>query len=304
MTVLVQHHSNGCESYHLMAASCNGNHESLALLVSMGFDQELSAAALVVSAGNVESAINYLTDEAAEAVLRAEASRLSSAGGGNGSMDLSLGTTKPVVLATSSQYSFDGGQSACTCMALEIAQELVMSDNPSAALSSTLLDRSLRRGVEIYTSILTSSTEHMSAEEAWTQFSNLKLEGEIVQGVLSHDRSHPQGLMSLLSGRCSTVSRVEQLGKGWLFVVLTKTPETVLLCLSQQDGFWLVDSHPRPNIWPDAIYAYAKHHASLEELVASVNLIFPIVDLGSDVPELMTVMYNSFDLYTFVKKPT
>jgi hypothetical protein len=270
----------------------------------MGFDQELSAAALVVSAGNVESAINYLTDDAAEAVLRAEASRLSSAGGGSGSMDLSLGTTKPMVLATSSQYSFDGGQSACTCMALEIAQELVMSDHPSSALSSTLLDRALRRGVDIYTSILTSSTEHMSAEEAWTQFSNLKLDGEIVQGVLSHDPSHPQGLMSLLSGRCSTVRRDEQRGNDWLFVVLTKTPETVLLCLSRQDGFWLVDSHPRPNIWPDAIYAYAKHHASLDELVASVNLIFPTVDLGSDVPELMTVMYNSFDLYTFVKTPT
>jgi hypothetical protein len=28
------------------------------------------------------------------------------------------------------------------------------------------------------------------------------------------------------------------------------------------------------------------------------------VDLGPDVPELMAVMYNSFDLYTFVKKPT
>lgn len=281
------------------------NDDALALLVSMGFDQDLSSAALVVSAGNVESAINYLTDEAAEAVLRAEASRLSNAAGdGYGSVISNLSISKPMVVAGSSQYSFDGGRSACTCMALEIAQGLLMSDDPSSALSSTFLDRSLRRGVEIYTSILTSSTEHMSAEEAWTQFSNLKLQGEIVQGVLSRDPSQPQGLLSLLRGRCSAAPQDEQRGHDWVFVVLTKTPETVLLCLSRRDGYWLVDSHPRPNIWPDAIHAYAKHHASLEEIVASVNLIFPFVDLGSDVPELMAVMYNSFDLYTFAKKPT
>lgn len=298
-------------AYHVMIMmastddSCTSNHEALALLVSMGFDQELSAAALAVSGGNVESAINYLTDETAEAVLRAEVvSRLSSSAAGGGSMDSNRRMRKPMIVANSSQYSYDGGQSACTCMALEIAQGLVMSDEPASALSSTFLDRSLRRGLEIYTTILTSPTEHMSAEDSWTQFSNLKLQGEIVQGVLSHDPMHPQGLRSLLSGRCSSATQDEHHGNDWVFVVLTKTPETVLLCLSRRDGYWLVDSHPRPNIWPDAVNAYAKHHASLEEMVASVNLIFPIVDLGPDVPELMAVMYNSFDLYTFVKKPT
>jgi hypothetical protein len=252
----------------------------------------------------VESAINYLTDETAEAVLRAEVSRLSSSAAVGGSMDSNRSMTKPMVVANCSQYSFDGGQSACTCMALEIAQGLVMSDEPTSALSSTFLDGSLRRGVEIYTTIMTSSTEHMSAEDAWTQFSNLKLKGEIVQGVLFHDPSHPQGLLSLLRGRCAIASEDEQHGNDWVFVVLTKTPETVLLCLSRRDGYWLIDSHPRPNTWPDAVNAYAKHHASLEKMVESVNLIFPIVDLGPDVPELMSVMYNSFDLYTFVKKPT
>jgi hypothetical protein len=190
-------------------------------------------------------------------------------------------------------------------MALEIAQDLLLSGDPMSELSQEFLDSALRRGVEVYRSILTSSMEHTSAEETWTLFPHLKLQGEIVQGVLSHDPSHPQGLGQLLRGLSvghqASIPSIAEEGRDWVYVVLIKSPETILLCLSAHE-YVLVDSHPRPHLWPDAIHAYAKRHRTLEGLVESVQTVFPIVDLGPDVPELMSIMYNSFDLYFFIKK--
>jgi hypothetical protein len=267
----------------------------------MGFDLDLASAALTVARGNIESAINYLTDETARSVVEAAATSHNCASSAMLPSHSSTGNmSRSLIVANTSQYSFDGGQSACTCIALEIAERLLLSADPLSELSPALIDNAMRRGVEIYESILTSSADHMSAEDAWTHFANLKLQGDIVQGVLSHDPSHPQGLaeiLSRISGPTASASANER-GKDCVFVVLTKTPESILLCLSRQ-GYLLIDSHPRPHIWPDAIHAYARRHKTLEELVASVHLVFPIVDLGSDVPDLMSVMYNSFDLYVF-----
>jgi hypothetical protein len=284
------------------------NDESLELLVSMGFDLDLASAALAVARGNLENAINYLTDETARSVVEASVTSCSQncasfAEPSSHSSSSDVGSS--LIVASTSQYSFDGGQSACTCIALEIAEKLVLSVDPLSELSPTFLDTALRRGIEIYESILTSSVNHMSAEDAWTHFSYLKLQGEIIQGVLSRDPSHPQGLTEILRRiYCPTSSAsATEYGKDWVFVVLTKTPESILLCLSRH-GYVLIDSHPRPHIWPDAFHAYAKRHKALEELVSSVQLVFPIVDLGPGVPDLMSIMYNSFDLYVFTKNPT
>ena len=73
--------------------------------------------------------------------------------------------------------------------------------------------------------------------------------------------------------------------------------------------FYLIDTHPRPH-WlfgsstttsspqHQHQHSYALECASLSDLVACCHQLFPVVQLGSDVSELVAMMYNSFDLYT------
>ena len=180
-----------------------------------------------------------------------------------------------------SQYSVESGRSACTCIALTGAN--LYLQNP--AISSDLLRNMVMQGVDTYQRISQSESgiDHMSAEEVLNQNAfPLQVIGGVRQGVLSYDSDYPLGLKALL-GACQA--------EGARVVLITKTPETVVVCLDQ---FALLDSHPRP---PMASNAYAKTHGSLEDLVQTLQSIFPPTELGSDVPEMMAMMYNSFDLY-------
>jgi hypothetical protein len=157
----------------------------------------------------------------------------------------------------------------------------------------------ITQGVATYEQLSASSpVEHLSAEELLEKegsrdFFSVRSIG-IWQGVLSDQLHHPMGLKVLLD-----VIREEQPRDQWMTVLLTKTPETVLLCFPPKIGpnsaFWLIDSHPRPQFGVDS--AYAKLHDSLDGLWMSLQAIFPTTDLGPDIPEMMATMYNSFDLY-------
>ena len=169
-----------------------------------------------------------------------------------------------VVMGTLSQYSVPNGRSACTYMALAGATQFLQQQQqqatiPSvnsaaagaAASSSTtttrasvvvdaaFLDNIVRQGSQIYNnaqqrrqqtnpSASADSVEHASAEEALSTgdvFPHLRLQpGGIRQGILSHDFNHPMGLSALLAA-------CQQQSSSWTCVVVTKTPETVLICL-------------------------------------------------------------------------
>ena len=43
--------------------------------------------------------------------------------------------------------------------------------------------------------------------------------------------------------------------------------------------------------------AYAKLHDNLNDLIDTIQIIFPPTALDPDIPEMMAMMYNSFDLY-------
>jgi hypothetical protein len=114
------------------------------------------------------------------------------------------------------------------------------------------------------------------------------------------------GLESTLS-QCQLDAMDKQ---SYIAVVITKPPETVLVLIppasshsssSSSHPYVLLDSHPRPQQlsphYPTG--SYALHHSSLRDLVTSLQQIFPVVELGSDVPEMMAMMYNSFDAYPF-----
>ena len=234
-----------------------------------------------------------------------------------------------------SQYSIENGRSACTCIALAAANEVLkgiiatttmakqQQQQPyvtmETILSQDCLQTIIVQGVELYNNLLLvdPSMEHKSAEEVLVTgcFPDLQQHGVVQQGILSSSssqqqrssaNSEPLGLYNLL--RTSQDGRAE--GAEWTCALITKPPETVLVVLpplvAPRDTtsgtplpFVLVDSHPRPQQF-GAHQAYARFHTSLDDLVQeSLNRIFPCTNLGPDIPPLMAAMYNQFDLYCF-----
>lgn len=124
--------------------------------------------------------------------------------------------------------------------------------------------------------------------------STLQQIGEPNLGILSNSTDHPLGLEAILY-HC-------QDQQSYIAAVVTKPPETVLVLLpphssSSASYIFLLDSHPRPHQLSPHYPAgsYALIHPTLAGLVASLKEIFPVMDLGDDVPEMMSMMYNSFE---------
>lgn len=278
--------------------------DAMAMLTAMGFDAAQAASALSVTAGNVEQAANFLLSGGSVSGVES--------GGGADTSGGGRGTMIEQVQGTISQYSVENGRSACTCMALEAAtcflSRALVDYNSDCTVDAAFLDTMVQAGSAAYSQLIqqnnsssAAAVEHTSAEDALQSglFSSVQLpEGGIRQGMLSNDPRHPLGLLAVLSD-CQSATH-------WTCVVMTKTPETVLLCLPpSNDGsgstssnkYLLIDSHPRPAQF-GADQAYARMHSSLQDMiVSSLQIIFPVTDLGADVPELMAVIYNSFDLY-------
>lgn len=301
--------------------------EKISMLVAMGFEESAAASALDRCGGHLEQAANHLlgggggSSDASGAPPAAAAAPPSShatatatssggggGGGGGGSSSLSSQDDAVVMVnAPISQYSVDNGRSACTCIALSAAQDFLSrirtSSSASSIVTSEFLQTAILQGVEKYNAmrLVDPTVEHKSAEEVLQSgaFPSLST-GTIQQGMLSRTSSeHPQSLQGLLA--------TSQDPNEWTCVLITKTPETVLVCLpptsqaTSSSSFILIDSHPRPQQFPGgALEAYARLHSSLSSLVeSSLQVIFPYTDLGPDVPELMAAMYNQFDLYRF-----
>ena len=269
-----------------------GNHdEAMSQLIAMGFDANQARESLNAHNGNLEFAVNHL---------------LMGAGGGYSNHDppvsyvqfhsSSSGDNASTVVGPISQYSIDNGRSACTCIALTAASMFFTTLD----VTPDLLHNMILQGIQTYEQISNhdATVEHLSAEEVLQSHSSLfplKSLG-VRQGMLTNDdqSNHPLSLLVLLQ----SIEKERPDHDSWLVVLMTKTPETVLLCLPPKNShgtFWLLDSHPRPQFRLDS--AYAKPHSSLEELVSSLKQIFVATDLGPDISEMMAMMYNSFDLY-------
>ena len=274
----------------------------LVTLTSMGFDLDVARSALVACNGDVERAIEYCLGGGG-GIPAPDATAASAAGGG--------GTGTLIRASDVSQYTFGSdGRSACTCIALQYAERFLQATSQSAQASATsadaiigesFLSEGLNRGVDLYKAIKaggSTSVEHMSAEEVLGNvhgkqaFASLKLDAPVRQGVLSSDPSSPLGMQAVLAG-CQSDSH-------WVAVVITKSPETVVVALPPSSPhsasqYALLDSHPRPHLGADGSYAMA--HDNMGSLVRTLYEIFPFTDLGNDVGEMMQMMYNSFDAY-------
>ncbi len=277
------------------------NDDNVAQLTSMGFLESQAQEALTVCNGDMEAAVNYILGVAVPMETAAAAAEPPP-----NTAVLSAQADGGFIQCTRSQYSVDQGRSACTCIALTAATKFLKDPN----VTKDFLEDVLTQGVANYQQLMQQSSspiEHLSAEEVLqmdfskTFFPLQSLPGDIRQGILSNDFFHPLGLKSLLEG-----IRSEQPNEQWMAVLITKTPETVLLCFPPQScfpsAFWLIDSHPRPQLGVES--AYAKLHPSLDALWMSLQAIFPCTELGPDIPEMMAMMYNSFDFYPLLLQVT
>ena len=197
-----------------------------------------------------------------------------------------------------------------------------------------------------------NSVEHLSADEVLLkdderptigisrlfdiQLSAVDGGQRVRQGALSRDEEHSLGMKSVLKGLVNDVrmerrqrdrqkerkgnddgdSKIDNIDPPpMICILLTKSPETVLLCLppfdyehntknGSNDGvetpkkkYWLIDSHPRPQLRRGVENSYAKPHDTFDSLLRTIRNIFPFTDLGPDIPSTMSDFYNMFDLY-------
>ena len=284
--------------------------EKTAKLVSMGFQKSSSQRAIMESGGNLEVAVNSLLSLGTVDDTQCEEKQRAVPDSSVRARGRDIETTIQCEL---SQYNVPDGRSACTCIALNAAQDFLLSVSTisSSSLSSSakskciiqkkfsseFLQNMILSGVSVYNQVKSSheGLEHLSAEEVLNtvSFPSLVLKGSIRQGVLS--RNDDLGLMSQLracreEGDCMT----------WTAVIISKTPETVCVCIPPTMPkflpYILIDSHPRPNQL-HINGSYIKFHDTIEDLVNTLYLLFPCTDLGPGVSDVMAMMYNSFDLY-------
>lgn len=274
--------------------------EKLNLVVSMGFHEQSAAEALRRYAGDVNAAVNLL--------LASSGADITTEASGSAFTSNQISTTQ----TSMSQYSLPNGRSACTFIALNATSTILSylqgsEMNLKAFLTDVELQSILLRGCDIYNDTwnTTQEIEHSSVEEVLKKISSFDvniLNGNIMQGILSHDVDSPLGMRSILQ-QCQRDARNSK--QDFICVVLTKSPETVCVILPSQaaqkeNAYVLVDSHPRPSLSTNGMYA--RFHNSLDSLVGDLVTIFPVVDLGNDVGEMMAAMYNSFDVYPLVRK--
>jgi hypothetical protein len=278
--------------------------DKISLMISMGFDKDSARRFLMEAGGDLEIAI--------EKALSQGQDHSTFTSGPCRNQDLSHDTE--IVSALISQYSLDG-RSACTCIALRAASDLLhafsKTDTPSEIkrlITTECLETIITKGCNDYHCLKkrnksngSDDHDHMSAENVLKEahdcgiFYRLTSICDVRQGILNHSVI---GMYQIL-GDCYQESRLKNDSK-WTAVVITKVPETICVFLPpsnvhKEHKFLLLDSHSRPSFGIQGGYVWFCD--SLEALVQKISVLFPFLDMGND--NFMSQMYNAFDVYTF-----
>ena len=304
--------------------------DSISLLMSMGFESSQAKQALKICDGNVQRAVECLLGGNLADISTANASLSTSSNDGG---------ANSIIQSEVTQYSNPLGRSACTAIALTLAHkslELLNIDpvaTPELRIESALLTTSINEGIQLYSNLIANHNcsgcaEHSSVEDLLNACSTLGnnennyimyalklLPNSPRQGILSSNNDQHNNVMGLeaLLAQCQTDAATVTEKQAYIAVVITKPPETILVILPNNDTasttttttstskYILIDSHPRPQQlsphYPTG--SYALFHPTLSSLVSSLKELFPVTELGDGVPELMQMMYNSFDVYPF-----
>lgn len=183
-----------------------------------------------------------------------------------------------------SQYdpSFDGrGTSACTCICLEAAARLLPLKS-LRQINPQMIDTILKKGVNAYQRF--SSVDHTSVDNY--DLSNFELRRLVFRDGVSLKDDPYSGMVSSLGDMLKKAERdLPKLAA----LVLTKTPESVLIMIKPSGEFWLFDSHSR-----NGSHAYVEKFENAGKLTERLDEMFPFFDTGDHGQNFIL---NSFNAY-------
>ena len=194
---------------------------------------------------------------------------------------------RTVCTGSISQYSMDGGSSACTSICLIAAHRLLTSGDITTIRGSDL-DEILVAGVEKHSK---HGMEQTGISDLWAlpTYADLQCSlqlHESCQGFLEGERSAAGYLPALQRALNGTAGLS-------VAALITKTPET-FLCLSTPAGLFLFDSHGQSHEKEKRVYL--KEFDSIEELANGLLIKYPFQDFGVD-QGFLAEMYNTFDIH-------
>jgi hypothetical protein len=244
---------------------------------SMGFTAGQIAQAMALCDNNSETALELLLSGAIA--------------DDEGLPPLPAGSQPMVRQCTISQYSLEGGQSACTVISTMLATEALRALTRPQCNNVSLVELfqdTIQRGVAL--AVSNDSYQHLSCEEALLLLpaeSRLVQRGPVLQGLLDQP-----GCFADILRRARAAA-----GSDVLAVVLTKPPESVCVVLSPTTSY-LFDSHARPSLGLSCAYVVESpsEQAVLERLVG----LFPPFPVD-DLDEMQRLMYNGVDATVFTR---
>lgn len=305
--------------------------DSISLLMSMGFDSSQAQQALKICDGNVQRAVECLLGGNLFSAANASLSTSSNDGGVNNIIQSEITQySNPLGRSACTAIALTLAHKSLELLNIDPVA------SPELRIDSALLTTSINEGIQLYSNLIANNNsnggaEHSSVEDLLNACSTLgnndnnnniisklkMLPNSPRQGILSSNNDQHNNMMGLeaLLAQCqmdAATAVTEQ--QPYIAVVITKPPETILVILpnnntaststtisTNTNKYILIDSHPRPQQlsphYPTG--SYALFHPTLSSLVSSLKELFPVTELGDGVPELMQMMYNSFDVYPF-----
>ena len=199
-----------------------------------------------------------------------------------------------VVRGSKSQYTFEGGEVACTSICLVAAKNLlILNPNEWNTIHAKTLDHWIEEGIARHRA---HGTKHSSVEQIWGLQLFADVAGALemgcpLQGTMSNQDTLRTALQQ--AHEFAFQGRTNQS----LAVVFTKSGETVLCATDRFASEWLLmDSHGQSHEKDKR--AYIKIFQSLDAVVAFLLKKYPSQNFGDGL--LQSEMYDLFEVFPIV----
>jgi len=195
-----------------------------------------------------------------------------------------------------SQYSFEGGRSACTIIATIAAAEVLGGADED--FNESNIGKWVSQGVECYGSIISSggsSQEHTSLDDIWGHEALRPITGNLERGALINGAVSLSAFQGMIRDARNFASQAGSPQEGGFDValVITKPPETIMLALCHGSSeSILFDSHNRPMRGFEG--AHALRFKTDDDAAAGLCEPFPAVQ-GMEDFGFAGEMMNQFD---------
>ncbi|CAB9523693.1 Paired AMPhipathic helix protein [Seminavis robusta] len=212
-----------------------------------------------------------------------------------GFQDAPMGTL--VAQASCTQFSIEGGRSACTSICLFAAAQL-LSRIPTH-INTELLDTWLQMGVLLHRNV--TAHDHTSVDDLWDMdayapfVESLERRETPLTGSVGRMDEWEACIISTLSYAQAFEGNVASVA-----LIVTKPPESILLvCQNVTVGApWLFfDSHGHEHETPKR--AYVRRLDSVDMVATALNRKFPVVDLDADLSHYVQQL-NLFEAHPIV----